>query len=136
LKAENGVIKIPGFYDNVTALSKEDRKAYEELPFDEEGYKEDLGLDALHGEEGYTTLERASARPTLDVNGLWSGYQEEGAKTVLPAEAGAKVSMRLVPDQDPKRIAQLFKDYINTIAPDTVEVTVTEHHGGNPAITD
>src|SRR5699024_8545906 len=136
LKAENGVIKIPGFYDNVTALSKEDRKAYEELPFDEEAYKEDLGLDALHGEEGYTTLERASARPTLDVNGLWSGYQEEGPKTVLPAEAGAKVSMRLVPDQDPKRIAQLFKDYINTIAPDTVEVTVTEHHGGNPAITD
>ena len=136
LKDEDGVIQIDGFYDDVKTLSDEDREAYKKLPFDEEGYKENLGLDALHGEEGYSTLERASARPTLDVNGLWSGYQGEGAKTVLPSKAGAKISMRLVPDQDPKKIAELFKKQIQALAPDTVKVEVTEHHGGHPAITD
>ncbi|HLR26173.1 MAG TPA: dipeptidase [Fodinibius sp.] len=136
LKDDEGVIQIPGFYDNVEKLSQEDREAYKKLPFDEEAYQEDLGLDALHGERGYSTLERASARPTLDVNGMWSGYQGEGAKTVLPSEAGAKISMRLVPNQEPKRIAKLFKEYVESIAPDTVTVTVTEHHGGHPAITD
>ena len=136
LKDENGVIQIDGFYDDVKTLSDEDRKAYKKLPFDEEGYKKNLGLDALHGEEGYSTLERASARPTLDVNGLWSGYQGEGAKTVLPSKAGAKISMRLVPDQDPKKIAALFKQQVESLAPDTVKVEVTEHHGGHPAITD
>lgn len=136
LKDDHGVIQIPGFYDNVIELDEEEREAYTKLPFDEEAFKKDLGLDALHGENGYSTLERTSARPSLDVNGLWGGYQGEGAKTVLPAEAGAKISMRLVPDQDPKKIARLFKEYVESLAPETVEVTVTEHHGGHPAITD
>ncbi len=136
LKDKDGVIQIDGFYDDVAELTDEDREAYQKLPFDENEYKENLGLEALSGEEGYSTLERASARPTLDVNGLWSGYQGEGAKTVLPAKAGAKVSMRLVPDQDPKTIAKLFKKQVEALAPDTVKVTVTEHHGGHPAVTD
>ena len=136
LKDDNGVIQIEGFYDNVVELTAEDRDAYKKLPFDEEEYKDKLGLKALNGENGYTTLERASARPTLDVNGLWSGYQGEGAKTVLPSKAGAKISMRLVPDQDPKRVANLFTKQVNALAPDTVTVNITEHHGGHPAITD
>ncbi len=136
LKNEDGVIQIPGFYDDVIALTEDDRKAVKELPFDEEGYKKNLGLRALHGEKGYSTLERATARPSLDVNGLWSGYQGEGAKTVLPSEAGAKISMRLVPDQDPKKVAKLFKDYVESLIPETMEVKVTEHHGGHAAITD
>ncbi|MGD8749082.1 MAG: dipeptidase [Balneolaceae bacterium] len=136
LKDEDGVIQIPGFYDDVKELTDQDREAYKKLPFDEEKYKEKLGLKAVKGEKGYTTLERASARPTLDVNGLWSGYQGEGAKTVLPSKAGAKVSMRLVPDQDPKKIAKLFTKYVKSLADDTVTVTITEHHGGHPAITD
>lgn len=136
LKDDEGKIRIPGFYDDVKDLTDEEREAYAKLPFDEEEYKKNLDLKALNGEKGYTTLERATARPTLDVNGLWSGYQGEGAKTVLPAKAGAKVSMRLVPDQNPKEIARLFKDHIHSLAPDTVTVTVTEHHGGYPAATD
>ena len=136
LKDEDGVIQIDGFYDDVVSLSDEDREAYEKRPFDEEAYKKDLGLKKLHGEKGYSTLERASARPTLDVNGLWSGYQGEGAKTVLPSKAGAKVSMRLVPNQDPKNIAKLFKKQVKALAPDTVTVKITEHHGGHPAGTD
>lgn len=133
---DKGVIQIPGFYDDVVELTEEEREAYKKLPFDEETYKNNLGLKALHGEEGYSTLERTSARPTLDVNGLWSGYQGEGAKTVLPAEAGAKISMRLVPDQEPQKIARLFKKHIESLAPETVTVNVKEHHGGYPAITD
>lgn len=136
LKDEDGVIQIPGFYDEVIELTDEDREAYRKLPFDKEEYKDKLGLKALSGEKGYNTLERASARPTLDVNGLWSGYQDEGAKTVLPAKAGAKVSMRLVPNQDHKKIARLFKDYVESLAPETVDIEVKEHHGGHPAITD
>jgi acetylornithine deacetylase/succinyl-diaminopimelate desuccinylase-like protein len=136
LKDEDGVIQIPGFYDKVVPLTDEDREAYSKLAFDEEEYMEKLGLKALHGEKGYTNLERASARPTLDVNGLWSGYQGEGAKTVLPADAGAKISMRLVPDQDPEEIADLFEQYFKSIAPDTVTVEVSHHHGGHPSITD
>lgn len=136
LKDEDGVIQIPGFYEDVVELTEKDRKAYKNLPFDEEAYKQNLGLKDVHGEKGYSTLERASARPTLDVNGIWSGYQGEGAKTVLPAEAGAKISMRLVPDQDPKKIAKLFKDYVESLASDAVKVTVIEHHGGHPVVTD
>jgi acetylornithine deacetylase/succinyl-diaminopimelate desuccinylase-like protein len=136
LKDDDGVIQIPGFYDKVKELTEEEREAYNKLPFDEEKYKSKLGLKELHGEKGYSTLERVSARPTLDVNGLWSGYQGEGAKTVLPSKAGAKISMRLVPDQDPKNIARLFKERVESIAPETVSVTVTEHHGGHPAMTD
>lgn len=136
LKEEDGVIQIDGFYDDVNPLSDEDREAYQKLPFDKEEYKNNLGLKNLNGEKGYSTLERATARPTLDVNGLWSGYQGEGAKTVLPSKAGAKVSMRLVPDQDPKKIARLFKKHVESLAPDTVSIEVTEHHGGHPAETD
>ena len=136
LKDKEGVIQIPGFYDAVTPLTPADREASATLPFDDEEYKKSLDIDAVHGEKGYTTLERASARPTLDVNGLWGGYQGEGAKTVLPSKAGAKISMRLVPDQHPKKIAKLFTEYFNQLAPDTVKVTVTEHHGGFASVTD
>jgi acetylornithine deacetylase/succinyl-diaminopimelate desuccinylase-like protein len=136
LKDEDGVIQIPGFYDDVEALTPEIREAYKQLPFDEEEYKKNLDLNALHGEKGYSTLERASARPTLDVNGLWSGYQGEGAKTVLPGKAGAKVSMRLVPGQDPDKIAKMFAEHVKSIAPDTVSVEVVEHHGGHPIVID
>lgn len=136
LKDEDGVIRVPGFYDKVQALTEADRKATAALPFDEEAYKASLDIKAVHGEKGYTTLERASSRPTLDVNGIWGGYTKEGAKTVLPSKANAKISMRLVPHQEPKEIAELFSKYFNSLAPDTVKVTVTEHHGGHPAITD
>ncbi|MDX1591098.1 MAG: dipeptidase [Balneolaceae bacterium] len=136
MKDDDGVIQIPGFYDDVQPLTPEMRDAYKKLPFDEEKYKKGLDLEELDGEKGYTTLERASARPTLDVNGLWSGYQKEGAKTVLPATAGAKVSMRLVPDQEPDKIAKLFADYVKSIAPDTVTVEVRAHHGGYPVVID
>ncbi|HBQ60377.1 MAG TPA: dipeptidase [Balneolaceae bacterium] len=136
LKDEDGVIQIPGFYDSVVELTEADRKAFAQLPFDEDAYKKSLDIKAVHGEKGYTTLERSSARPTLDVNGIWGGYQGEGAKTVLPSKANAKVSMRLVPNQEPKEIAQLFKKHVESLAPDTVEVKVTEHHGGHPAVTD
>lgn len=136
LKDEDGVIQIPGFYDDVEKLTDEMREAYRKLPHDDEEYKANLELKALHGEKGYSTLERSSARPTLDVNGLWSGYQSEGAKTVLPAKAGAKVSMRLVPDQDPKKIAKLFADHVKSLAPESVTVEVNDHHGGYPVVVD
>ncbi|MEQ8523977.1 dipeptidase [Gracilimonas sp.] len=136
LKDEDGVIQIPGFYDDVIPLTEADREAFAQLPFDEEEYKKTLDVKALHGEKGYTTLERASARPTLDVNGIWGGYTKEGAKTVLPSKANAKVSMRLVPDQNPNKIAQLFKKHVESLAPDTVKVTVNEHHGGHASVTD
>ncbi|MEX2435471.1 MAG: dipeptidase, partial [Balneolaceae bacterium] len=136
LKDKNGVIQIPGFYDDVEPMTPEMRETYKQLPFDEEEYKADLDLKALHGEKGYSTLERATARPSLDVNGLWSGYQKDGAKTVLPAKAGAKVSMRLVPGQHPDKISQLFKDYIHSLSPDTVTVEVDSHHGGHPIVID
>lgn len=135
MKNADGVIQIPGFYDKVIPLTDADREAVAALPFDEEEYKKSLDIKAVHGEKGYSTLERASARPTLDVNGIWGGYQAEGAKTVLPSKAGAKVSMRLVPDQHPKEIAKLFQDFVNSIAPDTVKVTVEEHHGGFASVT-
>jgi acetylornithine deacetylase/succinyl-diaminopimelate desuccinylase-like protein len=136
LKGDDGVIKIPGFYDDVVPLTDAEREAYSKLPFDEKAYVQELDIKKVHGEKGYSTLERASARPSVDVNGLWSGYQGEGAKTVLPAKAGAKISMRLVPDQHPGKIARLFSDYINSIAPDTVTVQVREHHGGYPVVVD
>jgi acetylornithine deacetylase/succinyl-diaminopimelate desuccinylase-like protein len=133
LKDENGVIQIPGFYDKVKLLTESERAAYRALPFDEEKYKDDLGIEAIFGEKDYGTLERASARPTLDVNGLTSGFQGEGAKTVLPSVASAKVSMRLVPDQDPKEIAQLFIKHVNTLIPKGIKAEIVEHHGGHPA---
>ncbi|GAB5410239.1 MAG: dipeptidase [Balneolaceae bacterium] len=136
LKDEDGVIQIPGFYDKVIPLTEEERIAAAALPFDEKAYKESLDIEEVHGEKAYTTLERASARPTLDVNGIVGGYTGEGAKTVLPSKVHAKVSMRLVPDQHPKEIAKMFKEHVESLAPDTVRINVTEHHGGFASVTD
>ncbi|MBY5957141.1 dipeptidase [Membranicola marinus] len=132
---DQGRITIPGFYDDVEVVSNEEREAMNKAPFDLEKYKEGIGVQEIWGEEGYTTLERTSIRPTLDVNGIWGGYIGEGAKTVLPSEAQAKISMRLVPNQDPDQITELFVDYFKSIAPDTVTVEVNPHHGGRPAVT-
>jgi acetylornithine deacetylase/succinyl-diaminopimelate desuccinylase-like protein len=135
-KDRGGRIKIPGFYDDVRPLSDEERAQWKTLPFSERRYRQDLGAPKLFGESGYTTLERVWARPTFEVNGLLSGFTGEGAKTVIPAVAMAKVSMRLVPDQDPDKIATLFEAFLKKIAPKTVEVTATRMHGGKPWITD
>lgn len=135
LKDENGYITIPGFYDNVVELTEEERKALNEAPFDLEEYKRELGINDVEGEAGYTTLERTSIRPTLDVNGIWGGYTGEGAKTVLPSRAYAKISMRLVPNQSDKEIEQLFKNHFESIAPKSVTVKVKPHHGGLPYLT-
>lgn len=128
-------ITIPGFYDDIIELTAAERKALNEAPFDETEYKKDLGIDALWGEKGYTTIERTGIRPTLEVNGIWGGYIGEGAKTVLPSKAHAKISMRLVPNQDSHRVTQLFAEHFERIAPDYVKVKVTPHHGGEPAVT-
>jgi acetylornithine deacetylase/succinyl-diaminopimelate desuccinylase-like protein len=136
MKDKGGRIKIPGFYDDVVDLTEEEREAWRQLPFNEKQYRKDLGAPKLFGESGYTTLERVWARPTFEVNGLLSGFTGEGAKTVLPAIAMAKVSMRLVPNQDPDKVAQQFEDYVKKIAPKTVDVTVTRMHGGRPWMTD
>lgn len=135
LKDEKGRILVDGFYDDVIPLSQKERDEFKRLPFNEESFKKDLEIDEVYGEEGYTTTERLSARPTLDCNGIWGGFQGEGAKTVLPSKAGAKISMRLVPNQQPKKIAQLFEAYINKIAPKSVKVKVTDLHGGKPSVT-
>ncbi|CAM4352868.1 dipeptidase [Cytophagaceae bacterium 50C-KIRBA] len=123
-------ITIPGFYEAVQELSASDRAAMAQTPFDLEAYQKDLGIASVHGEKGYSTLERASIRPTLDVNGIWGGYIGEGAKTVLPSLAHAKISMRLVPNQSSEKITQLFTEHFKSIAPKGVKVTVTPHHGG------
>jgi acetylornithine deacetylase/succinyl-diaminopimelate desuccinylase-like protein len=133
---ETGEIRIPGFYDKVRPLEDWERQDWAKLPHDEEAYKAELGVTETFGEAGYTTLERAWARPTCDVNGLWAGYQGEGAKTVLPGEAGAKVSMRLVADQDPDEIAGLFKTYVQSVAPAGVTVEVEALHGAAPVLVD
>jgi acetylornithine deacetylase/succinyl-diaminopimelate desuccinylase-like protein len=130
LKDENNRISIPGFYDDVIEASQKEREELNKAPFDLEEYKKSLDIEEVEGEQGYTTLERTGIRPSLDVNGMWSGYTGEGAKTILPSSAGAKISMRLVPNQDHKKIAQLFKDYIHSIAPKSVKVEVKELHGG------
>ncbi len=135
LHDENGRITIPGFYDDVVDLSDAERAAMAETPFDLDEYKKDLDIDAVEGEAGYSTLERASIRPTLDVNGIWGGYIGEGAKTVLPSKAYAKISMRLVPNQGSDRITELFKNHFESIAPDGVRVVVHPHHGGEPVVT-
>src|SRR4051795_13607454 len=132
MKDRSGRIRIPGFYDDVVALQEEEQQAWASLPFNEKKYKKDFGIPKVAGETGYTTLERTWARPTFEVNGLLSGFTGEGAKTVLPAVAMAKVSMRLVPNQDPDTIAALFEDYIVKQAPKTVEIKVTRMHGGKP----
>ena len=128
-------IAIPGFYDTVRELSGAERQSLAKAPFDEEAYMKDLGVEALDGEKGYRAPERASIRPTLDVNGIWGGYIGEGAKTVLPSKAYAKISMRLVPDQKSDAITQLFVDHFKKIAPSFVQVKVTPHHGGEAAVT-
>jgi acetylornithine deacetylase/succinyl-diaminopimelate desuccinylase-like protein len=133
LKDRNGRIAIPGFYDDVRRLPAEERRALARLPFSERKFQKDLGARALFGEKGFTTLERLWARPTLEVNGLSSGFTGEGAKTVLPCRAMAKVSMRLVPNQNPDTIARLFVRHVKRLAPATVRVTVTEVSGrGTP----
>jgi len=135
LHDDKGRITVEGFYDDVLELSAEERDAMNKAPFSLENYKEGLAIDEVKGEEGYTTIERASIRPTLDVNGMWSGWTGEGAKTVLPSKAFAKVSMRLVPNQNPKKIAELFAQHFENIAPDYVKVKVRDLHGGEPAVT-
>lgn len=129
-----GRIQIPGFYDKVRDLEPWERKEMAELPFDEAEYRAELGIDAVAGEEGYSTLERVGIRPTCDVNGIFGGYQGRGAKTVLPAWGGAKISMRLVPDQDPEEIAARFTEYVQKVAPRGVKVEVTTVHGGPPSL--
>lgn len=135
LKDENGHITIPGFYDNVSELSVEERTEMAKAPFDQSAYNADLEIETTIGEEGYSAMEQVSIRPTLDVNGIWGGYIGEGAKTVLPSKAYAKISMRLVPNQDSHNITQLFSNHFSSIAPAGVKVEVRPHHGGEPAVT-
>ncbi len=136
MKDKSGRIKIPGFYDDVLPLNPEERAEYEKLPFNEKRYKKELGAPKLFGETGYTTMERVWGRPTFEVNGVLSGFTGDGAKTVIPAVAMAKVSMRLVPNQDPKKIGDLFEAYVRKITPKTVELKITRMHGGKPWVTD
>lgn len=135
LHDESNRINIPGFYDDVIELTAEERAEMAKAPYDEEKYKEALDIKAVYGEKGYTTPERGSIRPTLDVNGIWGGYTGEGAKTVIPSKAFAKISMRLVPGQDPEKITALFSKYFKSIAPEAVTVEVHPHHGGQPVVT-
>jgi len=136
MKDKSGRVKVDGFYDDVVALRPEERAEWAKLPFNEKKYKHELGAPKLFGETGYTTLERVWARPTFEVNGLLSGFTGDGAKTVLPAVAMAKVSMRLVPNQDPKKIGDLFEEYLKKVTPKTVELKITRMHGGKPWMTD
>ncbi len=135
LHDEDGRVNIPGFYDKADELTAAERKELNKAPFSLDEYKKELGISEITGEKGYTTLERTGIRPTLDVNGIWGGYTGEGAKTVLPAKASAKISMRLVPHQDPHEIEKLFTKHFISIAPKSVKVKVIAHHGGEPAVT-
>ncbi len=135
LKGPDGRILVPGFYDDVLPLTEADRAAFAALPFDEEAFRGSIGVPALVGEAGYTTLERRGARPTLDVNGVWGGFQGEGSKTIIPAHAHAKITCRLVPAQDPDRITELLVSYISEIAPPGVRVEIVPQHGGRPSLT-
>ncbi|MGJ5642573.1 dipeptidase [Formosa sp. S-31] len=135
LHDENNHITIPGFYDKVEELSKEERAEMAKAPFNLEAYKKSLNIKNVYGENGYTTNERNSIRPTLDVNGIWGGYIGEGAKTVIASKAFAKISMRLVPNQDWKEITELFQNHFESIAPEAVTVKVKPHHGGQGYVT-
>lgn len=135
LHDNQGRVAIPGFYDKVAELTAAQRKALNDAPFDIEAYKKELEIGDIKGEAGYTTLERTGVRPTLDVNGIWGGYTGEGAKTVLPSKAHAKISMRLVPNQVSAEITELFTRHFQAIAPSYVKVKVMAHHGGEPAVT-
>ena len=130
LTDENNHITIPGFYDKVVSISDDERALMATAPFSLEDYKNSININDVDGEAGYSTNERSSIRPSLDVNGIWGGYIGEGAKTVLPSKASAKISMRLVPNQDSETITQLFKDHFESITPASVRVKVTPHHGG------
>lgn len=135
LKGPDGRVRIPGFYDDVVVLTPAEREALAALPFDDEAYRAGIPVTALVGETGWTTLERRGARPTLDVNGMWSGFQGEGAKTIIPAHAHAKVSTRLVANQDPHRVFASLRDYVAEVAAPGVTVTTTYIHGGEPSLT-
>ena len=135
LKDSEGRILIPGFYDDVAPMSDREKEELSRLPFDQERFRAEVGAPEFFGEKGYGTLERIWSRPTLEVNGLCGGFTGEGAKTVIPATAMAKISMRLAPDQDPDRIAHLFERHLKTITPDSVELTLTRMHGGKPWLT-
>jgi acetylornithine deacetylase/succinyl-diaminopimelate desuccinylase-like protein len=135
LHDENNHITIPGFYDDVIIVSEADRTEMAKAPFSLDAYKKDLNIDDVWGEKGYSTVERTSIRPTLEVNGIWGGYIGEGSKTVLPSKANAKISMRLVPGQNSHKISDLFKAHFEKIAPASVKVKVTPHHGGEPVLT-
>ena len=135
LHDENNHITIPGFYADVVELSLEERAEMAKAPYNEDNYKKALDIDAVYGEKGYTTPERGSIRPTLDVNGIWGGYTGEGAKTVIASKAYAKISMRLVPNQEPDKITELFAKHFESIAPAGVKVVVNPHHGGEPVVT-
>jgi len=135
MKDKDNRITIPGFYDDVVELSKEERDEMSKAPFNEEAYKKDLGVGDLAGEKGFTTTERTAIRPSFELNGIWGGYTGEGAKTVLPSKAHAKISMRLVPNQTSEKITGLFVKHFSAIAPKSVKVKVTPHHGGEPVVT-
>lgn len=135
LHDENNRITIPGFYADVVELSMEERAEMAKAPYNEDVYKKALDIDAVYGEAGYSTLERGSIRPTLDVNGIWGGYTGEGAKTVIASKAYAKISMRLVPNQEPEKITELFKNHFESIAPKGIRVVVNPHHGGEAVVT-
>ncbi len=136
LKDDQGRVTIPGFYDGVEELTETERGMWAKLPHDDAAFAASIGATALPGEAGYSTLERLWARPTLDVNGIWGGYQGEGSKTVIASTAGAKISMRLVPGQDPERITRLIQEYVSTIAPAGAQIEVKALHGGQPVLID
>ncbi|MGV8880294.1 MAG: dipeptidase [Sphingobacteriaceae bacterium] len=135
LHDENNHITIPGFYDDVLLITEKERLELNSAPYNEEAYKTDLGVEKLWGENGFSTLERTGIRPTLEVNGIWGGYTGEGAKTVLPSKAHAKISMRLVPNQQSDKISKIFAEHFLKIAPTAVKVKVIAHHGGEPVVT-
>jgi acetylornithine deacetylase/succinyl-diaminopimelate desuccinylase-like protein len=135
LHDKKGKITIPGFYDDVVKLTKKERENFAKLPFSEKKYAAAIGVKQLQGEEGFTTFERTWARPTLDCNGIYGGFTGQGAKTIIPSKATAKISMRLVANQSPKKIGKLFEKYIRAIAPKSVSVKVTDLHGGDAALT-
>lgn len=135
MKDKNGKITIPGFYKDVEVVSKKERAEMAKAPFNRKHYMKDLGVAELRGEKGYSATEQTSIRPTLELNGIWGGYTGEGAKTVLPSKAYAKISMRLVPNQKSKKISDLFAKHFKKLAPKSVKVKVSYHHGGEPAVT-
>ena len=135
LHDENNHVTIPGFYDDVVEVSAEERKKLNAAPFDEKEYKDDLGVKELWGEKGFSTIERTGVRPTMELNGIWGGYTGEGSKTVLPAKAFAKISARLVPDQDSDKMTDLIINHLKKIAPPGVVVEAKPHHGGEPYMT-